>query len=118
MNAKITKLTGKSVRVERIRDDGETTSRVYDADFYATGDERTNVVSLHRLEKPFTTVSLAPSDLEINGEVPASVEEAVTALNEFVGNFRGGGISAEDVGKALEDVLENAPPGELVTEEI
>ena len=50
-------------------------------------------MTISRFQKPFTAISVAPSELEINGEVPASAEEAAMLLNEFIGNFSPGGSS-------------------------
>ncbi|MDR2085763.1 MAG: hypothetical protein LBP72_01155, partial [Dysgonamonadaceae bacterium] len=86
MQVKVTQLDEKNINIERIFNDGRIVSNDYPAQFYSVSD-RGNVVIMtdHR---PFSSVVVAPADLEINGEpAPASVQEAVMLLNSFIGNF-------------------------------
>ncbi|MDR1336034.1 MAG: hypothetical protein LBK22_04305, partial [Tannerella sp.] len=90
IKAKITELPGKSVRIERIFDNGVPSNRCHPAHFHATEGDAGRV-TVDRTDKgPFTAFTLLPEEMEINGAVPASVEEAVTSLNAFIGNFKAG----------------------------
>jgi hypothetical protein len=93
MQIKITKLSEETIRIERIADDGTSDIREYPANFRAYGEEKENLVSVKEREGPFTAFSVHYSELEINGEIPPSREEAVIALNDFIGNFKFGGAS-------------------------
>jgi hypothetical protein len=87
---KITKLSDNTIRIERISGNATPAVQDYAAQFYATGDEGLNLITINTSKRPFTAISLAYDEIEINGTVPASVEEAVISLNEFIGNFNTG----------------------------
>jgi hypothetical protein len=92
MQIKVTKLSDRTIQVERLFDNGMHTLNEYPAQFRATGAEREDLVTLKEIDGTIA-FSANYSDFEINGEVYASRQEAVIALNDFVGNFSSGGSS-------------------------
>jgi prefoldin subunit 5 len=77
--------------------------------------EASNRVTVKTDESPFTCITVFFNEIEINDgstvTVPASVEEAVTLLNSFIGNFNTAGGTAEttleEMQESLQDVEES-----------
>jgi hypothetical protein len=104
---KITKLSGKTIRIERASHIPGRDPIIQDfaAQFHATGNENLNTVTVNTDKTPFCSITAAPSEFEINGEVPASVEEATALLNGFIGNFENGGSVSDETLALLLDLL-------------
>jgi hypothetical protein len=83
---KITELSGGSVRIERY-DLGAPSIHCYSAEFKADSNNIEDTVTVSRKVSPFTAFTVKPEEIEINGIVPATAEEAAARLNTFIGNF-------------------------------
>jgi hypothetical protein len=105
IKAKITKLDDVSIRIEQRFDNGTSSNKCHAAQFCATGNESLNTVTVSTDKTSFCSITAAPAELEINGHVPASVEEAVTLLNAFIGNFNMAGGSALTTLQEMETAL-------------
>jgi hypothetical protein len=92
IKVKISELPGKSVKIERL-ENGKWKTDIYEADFYARFGSTPELVSVNMEDKPFVAISVRAEEIKVNGEVLPSAEEAVSALNAFIGNFRAGGSS-------------------------
>jgi hypothetical protein len=121
MRVKITKLSETSIRIEQLLENGTSITKVHESDFYASWSDSSGLVTITKPLKPFIGISIHYSELEINGETPASAEQAVVSLNDFIGNFNHGGsvINSDNLQDALEKALENTFENiEIETDEI
>jgi hypothetical protein len=114
IKVKITELPGKSVRIERIFDNGEPSIHGYPAEFKAGSNNIENIVTVSRTGSPFTAITVKPEEMEINGEVPATAEEAVTSLNAFIGNFKAGGASPSTTDTVALSVMKEGINGKII----
>jgi hypothetical protein len=112
IKVKIKKLSDTSIRMER---PSHVPGRApviqhFPAQFKAIDEnEASNTVTVKTDKSPFTTITVLFDEIEITDgttvTVPASVEEAVTLLNAFIGNFSAAGGSALTTLKEMEDAL-------------
>jgi hypothetical protein len=105
IKVKITKLSDTSIRIERFENGIRVRRKTCPAQFYATENENSDTLTIKTDRESGFFIIAAPQQLEINGAIPASVEEAVTLLNAFIGNFSAAGGSALTTLKEMEDAL-------------
>jgi hypothetical protein len=122
MKAKIFRLPGNSVLIEKYEGDKLIRRRGWPAMLYAgfeikKDEEMVNVSSV--LLHDFDAFSLAPADIEIDGVPQTDAQAAVEELNGFIGNYsHGSGISVDAIKDALQDAIQDAIPDELNVIEI
>jgi hypothetical protein len=109
IKVKITRLSDTSIRIERFENGIPVRKKTCPAQFYATENENSDTLTIKTDKENGFFIITAPQQLEItNGStvtVPASVEEAVTLLNAFIGNFSAAGGSALTTLKEVEEAL-------------
>ena len=97
----VEKIDNKTIRIEDL---SRQTKQVYAAEFRAQGNERGKTVKIYNANE--NVVYLANyAEIEVNGRSSwANVQEVVSELNTFLGNFKNGGSAS----------VENADPSYYV----
>ena len=87
----VEKIDDKTIRIEDL---SRQTSQVYSAEFRAQGNERKKIIKIHNGNE--SVVYLAHyAEIEVNGRSTwSNVQEVVSELNTFLGNFKGGGSAS------------------------
>jgi hypothetical protein len=102
---RITKLDEKNILIEQTLDNGTLSKKGYAAHFSAGSNEILNTVTISTKEEAFTSVTVGPAEIEINGHVPASAAEARTLLNAFIGGFNTAGGAATTTLQEMKETL-------------
>jgi methyl-accepting chemotaxis protein len=107
IKVKITKLSDTSLRIERPSHIPGRAPLIqyFPARFGATSEE-TDEITVNTDKMPFTSITVLFNEIEINGTVPASVEDAITQLNSFIGNFNAAGGTALTTLQEMEESLQ------------